>query len=310
MRLWIVLIMSMVAFQGVDTIASAQGNPIPASIHAGDCGNIGVEVATLTESTLATGQEIGSSEAVPATSSFSSVVVGIDSLTATEHVIAVPDASADQVLACGEVGGRLTGDGALIIGLREVGNSGFSGVAYLSPGDDPSLTNISLFMAGDQLGAQTTELEVKESQISVEQPQSVENSAPSVTIDDAAYASEVLRITQVMTQSFEDLSDLMSSPNFGDTEWTLNVATQFAIWQVSYQDALVLTPTPAFDEIHGLFVESLRLYSEAGDEAASGIDNFDINQINSAAAKMADANVLLNEAARLANELAGQIDNP
>ena len=38
-----------------------------------------------------------------------------------------------MVLACGAVGGPRDANGAVVIGLREVANSGYSGIAYLAP---------------------------------------------------------------------------------------------------------------------------------------------------------------------------------
>ena len=47
--------------------------------------------------------------------------------------------------------GRMTGiigpDGSLVIGLREQNDSGFTGIAFLSPGADGASTDVSLFLA-------------------------------------------------------------------------------------------------------------------------------------------------------------------
>jgi hypothetical protein len=55
-------------------------------------------------------------------------------------------------LACGEVGGFLTDAGGLVVGFRSEPSAGLSGVAFLSPADDPAQTNVSLFLTGEALG--------------------------------------------------------------------------------------------------------------------------------------------------------------
>src|SRR5262249_20898392 len=49
-------------------------------------------------------------------------------------------------LACGDIGGALDADGALIVGLKELDNSGYTGIAYLVPAANGS-TNVSVLIA-------------------------------------------------------------------------------------------------------------------------------------------------------------------
>jgi hypothetical protein len=66
-----------------------------------------------------------------------------------DHVVNV-HLSADEIgtyIACGEIGGSLTPDGAVIIGLRELSDSGFTGIAFLAPGADGASTDVSAFVA-------------------------------------------------------------------------------------------------------------------------------------------------------------------
>jgi hypothetical protein len=44
----------------------------------------------------------------------------------------------------------LSPDGALIIGLRELNGSGFTGIAFLAPGADGASTDVSTFIAPTQ----------------------------------------------------------------------------------------------------------------------------------------------------------------
>jgi hypothetical protein len=137
-----------------DATPSATGEvmpPRPAHIHTGTCKDIGEVVAPLTDLTGATGgNRVGQARrAIPAESSFTNVPMTLDAILGADHVVNV-HLSAEEIgtyIACGEVGGMLTPEGAVIIGLRELNNSGFTGIAYLAPGADGTSTDVSVFVA-------------------------------------------------------------------------------------------------------------------------------------------------------------------
>ena len=125
--------------------------PRPAHIHTGTCREVGEVVAPLTDLTgAAGGDRVGQARrAISAESSFTSVPLALDAILGDDHVVNV-HLSADEIetyIACGEIGGMLTPEGAVIIGLRELNNSGFTGIAYLAPGADGASTDVSVFVA-------------------------------------------------------------------------------------------------------------------------------------------------------------------
>jgi len=125
--------------------------PRPAHIHTGTCDEVGEIVAPLTDLTGATGGDrVGQARrAIPAESSFTSVPLTLDAILGADHVVNV-HLSAEEIetyIACGEIGGSLSPEGAVIIGLREMNDSGFTGIAYLSPGADGASTDVSTFVA-------------------------------------------------------------------------------------------------------------------------------------------------------------------
>jgi len=130
--------------------------PRPAHIHSGTCNEVGEVVAPLTDLTGATGGDrVGQGRrAIPAESSFTSVPLTLDAILGADHVVNV-HLSAEEIdtyIACGEIGGMLTPEGAVIIGLGEMNNSGFTGIAYLAPGADGASTDVSAFVAQTQGG--------------------------------------------------------------------------------------------------------------------------------------------------------------
>jgi uncharacterized cupredoxin-like copper-binding protein len=123
--------------------------PRPAHIHVNDCADIGDVVAPLNDLTAPSGQRVGVRRAFEAESSFTNVPMTLDQILASDHSLNV-HMSADQMnvyIACGDLGGTLTPDGALIVGLAEQNNSGYTGIAYLSPGADGVSTDVSVFIA-------------------------------------------------------------------------------------------------------------------------------------------------------------------
>ena len=129
--------------------------PRPAHIHTGTCNEVGEVVVPLTDLTGATGGDrVGQRRAIPAESSFTSVPLTLDAILGADHVVNV-HLSAEEIdtyIACGEIGGRLSPEGTVIIGLRELNDSGFTGIAYLAPGADGASTDVSVFVAPTQGG--------------------------------------------------------------------------------------------------------------------------------------------------------------
>jgi plastocyanin len=125
----------------------------PAHIHTGDCVNLGDIVAPLTDLSEPAGQEEGQADrAIAAESSFTNVPLTLDAMLAADHAVNV-HLSADQIgtyIACGEIGGVRDANGALTIGLRELNDSGFTGIAFLAPAADGASTDVSVFIAGTQ----------------------------------------------------------------------------------------------------------------------------------------------------------------
>jgi len=123
--------------------------PHPVHIHSGNCNELGEVVVPLTDLALPQGDEVGQRRASIAATSFTTVPMTLDAILAEDHAINA-HLSADEIdtyIACGELGGILTPDGALVIGLGETENSGYSGIAFLQPAPDGASTGVSVFLA-------------------------------------------------------------------------------------------------------------------------------------------------------------------
>lgn len=123
----------------------------PAHIHTGTCEEVGEVVGPLENLTAPVGAAVGQETATVAQTSFTNVPLTMDQILAEDHVVNVhlSDEEIGVYIACGEIGGVLDANGALVIGLEETEGSGFHGIAYLAPGADGASTDVSVFVVQD-----------------------------------------------------------------------------------------------------------------------------------------------------------------
>jgi len=122
--------------------------PRPSHIHSGDCDELGPIVQPLTSLAVPSDDVGGNPEAVVAEAAFSSIPQGLDELLADDHAIKVHHSREriETYLACGDLGGAVDANGALIVGLKELDGSGWTGIAYLQPAGDGT-TGVSVMIA-------------------------------------------------------------------------------------------------------------------------------------------------------------------
>jgi hypothetical protein len=130
-------------------------------LRSGTCAGPGELVFGLANVVLTPGDPLGERGAVPVEQSGTVVPYTLSDLLAASHAIFVLKSPSEQVIvACGEIGGALNPDGTLGVGLRSVGASGVSGVAYFTPIDtfDNLLITI-LLVSNESAGATTVDTE-------------------------------------------------------------------------------------------------------------------------------------------------------
>jgi plastocyanin len=129
-------------------LAQEASPPRPSHIHNGDCDELGEVIQPLTALTVPTGQTLGNSDAVVAEAAFTSIPQTLDELLSSDHALKVHLSKAEiqTYLACGDIGGALDANGALIVGLKELDNSGYTGIAYLQPAGNGT-TSVSVMIA-------------------------------------------------------------------------------------------------------------------------------------------------------------------
>jgi hypothetical protein len=252
--------------------AAAQSAGLDGAVFRGSCDRLADQVSDLTPAVFGTGEHRGNNQAMPATSFFATIPIPLDDLLADDHVVAASDPEAGS-LVCGVIGGVRTDDGGLLIGLRSEKESSITGVAYIAPGDEASQTDVSVLIAGDLLAE-------------------ISNAR---TQEEAAYADDMIRISQSIVESFSSFAALIENPQLGVNDWSNDIKAQVAIWDSNYDEALGLNPPPVFAETHALLIEALRLYSEAGDDFVAALDTRDSELAYQAVSTVAEADELFRQ---------------
>lgn len=120
-------------------------NGMRAAIYAGNCDSdfSGDPVATLSDVAAPDGTPRGAGAATVVALSSSTIDATFDTLLNDDHVLVV-FGNDDKPVACGAIGGVIRGDGSLVFGLSPVGDSGYTGVAYLL--EDNGKIQVALFL--------------------------------------------------------------------------------------------------------------------------------------------------------------------
>lgn len=142
----VALLMALLSWSG--GLAQEASPPRPSHIHSGDCDELGEVIQPLTSLTEPAGETLGNGDAVVAEAAFTSIPQTLDELLAEDHALKV-HLSKEQIqtyLACGDIGGRLDANGALIVGMKELDGSGYAGIAYLQPAANGT-TSVSVMIA-------------------------------------------------------------------------------------------------------------------------------------------------------------------
>ena len=197
--------------------------PHPAHIHSGTCDNLGDIVVPLDDVTeLTAGENFGAASAILVKQSNTDVELPLGDILAGPHAINIHE-SAEAIqnyIACGDIGGRVI-DGDLVIGLRELNESGHHGVAVLEGAD--AGTGVSVYLAEEEAAAEDEQVAEDEQTAATDAaPDAPATPAAAETPADAAQGAEAPAAAEVPV----DIRDFAYGPDrveiaAGDTvTWT------------------------------------------------------------------------------------------
>ena len=122
----------------------------PVALIQGSCEEPGPVVAALGTTASPSGDVVGQALAVPAETVGATVPISLETLLASDHAVTISSSSAENapILACGGLGTEVGETGDIVIGLRQAGDSGYTGIAYLAPiAVEPGSTAVTVFAA-------------------------------------------------------------------------------------------------------------------------------------------------------------------
>jgi hypothetical protein len=111
--------------------------PHPSHIHAGDCSMPGEVIAPLSLVGVVGNDAQGAESHVHVDIGLSTVGLALEDILAADHSIMVHQAEDDlgTILSCGSIGGHDV-NGSFLVGMGPVGDSGYSGIAWLTDNGD------------------------------------------------------------------------------------------------------------------------------------------------------------------------------
>ena len=133
-----------------------------------------------------------------------------------------------------------------------------------------------------------------------------EDAGAAVSAEERAYALAVAGQAETISESMSLFTDLMQAPRIGEDDWTIQLAGVLVTWRFTYEEALALTPPPAFAEVHAVYLDALGYLVAAADDIEVGIDTFDVARLSQAAVNLDLATQLLAEVERLVREISAE----
>ncbi len=301
----VMVLTDRVAGQDLDAVYTAD-------IYVGDCdGDLGEILVPLTDPIPGSGASVGQDTTAVAATSFTTIPVALGQLVAEDHIIGIQRSGADSPLACGELGGILTEQGALIIGLRERDASGVTGVVYVAPSAaDPSQTDISVLLVAEadveQQETPTPDESVETEGVEVIATPEGGTANAVFTGDERQYATTLARQSTLVIASLRRVDTLFEEPRIGDEGWTNQLAAELTLWQILNREAQEIEPPPAFAEVHATYLDALELLDSAASDIFSGLSGGDQERITEGTDSIEQAVARLGEASRLVDELAAE----
>lgn len=238
-------------------------------IRTGACDAPGDGLAQLGNLTYPASGTVGAPAASAATSSYSVAPLSLNALIGTNTAVFILDATNNTLVACGEIGGIIGNDGALAIGLRPMNNSGFTGIAYLSP--NGSQTGVSTFLAptGATSGGGS--------------------GGSAAPVDPETYASMINSQLTVLVGSLQRIDSLFGNPNASDSNWVSQVGAELFLWKLLYRVAQDVTPPADFASFDEQYLGALALLDGAATDIMQALQTSDEELLSSASGKIQEA---------------------
>ena len=123
--------------------------------------------------------------------------------------------------------------------------------------------------------------------------------AQEITPEEQAYAELITDHSSEVAEALLQLTSLMSDPQIGNDEWTIDMAVQLVTIQLLYAEVLEIDPPSSMSDIHYKYVQAMWHFDNATNLIAQGIDQLDADLLDQANLEIVSAIELLEEATGL-----------
>jgi len=113
---------------------------------------------------------------------------------------------------------------------------------------------------------------------------------------EADYLTTIRLMLRAVSESISRTEKLINAPRPTDEHWKANLGAEITIWQVMDAQALAMTPSAAFSELHPLVLEYFRLCSDAGDAVATWAVTSEASYLEQGNAALTQAGTVIDEA--------------
>jgi len=119
--------------------------------------------------------------------------------------------------------------------------------------------------------------------------------SPAITPAEQDYLNTIVTQATATGNALSQLGTLFENYQFGDDEWTIQVAVQLAIIRVGYEEAIALSPPSSLVAIHNTYTQALSHYNAATYLIADGVDALDASLLDQALAELETGNQLIDQ---------------
>ncbi|HUX49142.1 MAG TPA: zinc ribbon domain-containing protein [Dehalococcoidia bacterium] len=130
----------------------------------------------------------------------------------------------------------------------------------------------------------------------------IPSETPSLTASEQNYAATMADHSGRVSEALGNMADLMGNPQFFDDEWIMDVAIEFTVIKLLYDEALEMEPPSSMAAIHYKYTQAMSHLNSYVDLMTEGIDTLDADLMDQATSELELAGEYLNEATELTED--------
>jgi uncharacterized protein YraI len=139
--------------------------------------------------------------------------------------------------------------------------------------------------SGKWIAAFLVELDDDNSGAATPTPTATATTVPAITSSDLRqYLAQILPTILEISDALQKMSSLLQSPQIGNDNWTLQLATQFVVIRLGHETLQAITPTSSLAAVHRQILSATQDCNDATYAIADGLDNFDTDELTRGAA--------------------------